>query len=695
MTDFWKNKKVMVYIALTHHTRFLSPVMKKLTVRGAKIQYIVGQAERSQEITAIKLGLNYHHVYDYVTDKDNEAIHKNYLLLREAFTQNLKHNFLFGTSPVTVIDKTIYAAAVEYIGFKNCLKKERPDICFALHELNRWGKMFSFWSKKLNIPIITFQEGLYYGLNFGYTGHVKNSTLNLVWGERIKSKLTDFEAPGDKIIPVGNTHLSNEIIFQKKNNIREKKRKQYHCGNDLAILLLFSGEVPAIQKLDPLFDTIANTRNNRLFIKFHPITRKDQVESWTTSIPGGNSPKIKAFHDNENIYDLMSLSDVCVLVQASTTGLEALAMGKPLVQIDIEMKDNMPYSFTELKVATKMTPAEFSRAIIENRDFSTLTQKEDIKIFFKDELSKTKDAIDAVTRISEKIIRANHTPQLPSIQTIVQEDKEWSIILPISHHPTDLLEQLETIAVNSENQGTFEVILIEPVHPSQQICKILNSLKGEVIRLATKQGASLPEMMNKASKVATGKTLLLLSENLCPLPQWLFALKEGIERHGKKRLLGAKITDQRNSILHAGIVIDDNHTPVPAYKYVAGDFPNVAKERSFKMLDHFICVNRQFFQGLGGFWEKAGKFAFMDICLRTLNHKKGKEACIYIPDACMIALKEPGECFDPDASIHFYGRWHGSLWENQDELYDTDKITKAELDSARMAQSMQTAGIVG
>jgi len=72
------------------------------------------------------------------------------------------------------------------------------------------------------IIVITFQEGMYYGLNFGYTGHVQNSTLNLVWGDRLKKMLTDFQAPTDRIIPVGNTHLSRELTNQRKNKTRKK-----------------------------------------------------------------------------------------------------------------------------------------------------------------------------------------------------------------------------------------------------------------------------------------------------------------------------------------------------------------------------------------------------------------------------------------------------------------------------------------
>ncbi len=695
MNKFWKNKKIIAYIALTHHTRFIRPVMEKLAKQGAKISYVVGQAERSQEITAIKLGLNYAHIFDFVTDKDTKDIQSNYLLLRDAFSNNLKNNFLFGVSPVTVTDKTIYSTAVEYIGFRNLIKKEKPDICFALHELNRWGKMFSFWSKKLNIPVITFQEGLYYGLNFGYTGHVQNSTLNFVWGERIKNKLADFEAPRDKIIPVGNTHLSNELVFQQTNAIREKKRVQYHCNNSFVLLLLFSGEVPPAKVLYPLFKQISNTPDKLMFVKFHPITKHDIMKEWVSSIPDEYKPQIKAFHEDENTYDLMSLSDICVLVQPSTTGLEALAFGKPLIHLDIKMRQELPYSFTDLKVAIKMTPTELGKAISENTDFNGLIDKKNIELFFKNELSETTDAIDIVANISEKVIQANQTKKHPPIQSSVKENKQWSIILALSDNPKEILRQLEAIALNSENSGAFEVILIEPVDISEASSNILASLEGNVTRLITDAGLSIPEMMNNASKIATGKTLIFMDVNLLPAPKWLYYLNKGIKKHGTNRILGVRIIDPTSSILHAGIVLDKNHAPVSAYKYLPADFPNAMKERSFQMVDHFVCINKKFFHKLGGFWEKTEKFAFMDICLRANASTKESDTCIYIPEACMTSLNSNAETFNSNASIYFFSKWQGTLWENQEILYATDKITKSELDTARIAQSMATTGLIG
>ena len=201
-------------------------------------------------------------------------------------------------------------------------------------------------------------------------------------------------------------------------------------------------------------------------------------------------------------------------------------------------------------------------------------------------------------------------------------------------------------------------------------------------------------MMNKASEIATGKTLLFLDQKLLPLPKWLSHLEKGIKNHGKNKILGARIIDKRNSILHAGIVLDKNHAPVSAYKYLAADFPNVMKERSFKMFDHFICINNFFFHEIGGFSGKAGKFMFMDICLRADTYKTKKDSCIYIPDACMMSLNEPKKIFNFDDSIYFFGKWHGILWENQERLYSIDKITKTEINAARITQSMETANLV-
>lgn len=695
MTNFWKNKKIIAYIALAHHARFITPIMEHVAALGAKTKYIIAQAERSQEITAIKSQLNYSHVFDYVEDKDIELVRANYKSSRDTFTNCLKSNFIFGSTPPTVIDKTLYATAVEYIGFKNLLTDEKPDLCLALHELHRWGKILGFWAKKFNIPFVTFQEGLYSGLDFGYTGHVQYSTLNLVWGQQIKKKLTDFEAPGDKIIPVGNTHLSDEINHQEKNKIRNKKRKFYRCDKFFTILLLFSGELPAPETLFPVFESISKAKDTCLFIKFHPITTYTQRTQWASSIPKACQERVNIVLKDENTYDLISLSDLCVITQPSTTGLEALAFGKPLIHLDIKMNQKLPYSFVAFKVALKMTPVEFAQALSQHTDFNQFIKQGDVKPYLKNELQDLKGATRRVVEMSKNLISANQNKRFKPIENKKTASLDWSIIFPISTDAQILLEQLEYIAVNSDGQGTFEVLLIEPPQLTDEIVKILGTLKGNITRLTSRDESTLPQMLNKAADVSNGHNLIFMDNGLIPPPNWLYVLKGKRKRYGKKTLLGSMVIDQRRNIIHAGMAVDDNGAPVPVYRNLGYDFPGAVKERPFKMLDHFICAQRDYFCEIGGFGEEAGKFAFMDICLRADNTNGGNdECCIYIPQVCMIDPVHKKKSFNARDSIHFFGKWHGVLWENQEEIYSRDKFSKEQLDTAQLTQSMAVSDMM-
>ncbi len=700
MNNFWKNKKIIAYIALTHHTRFITPVLEKIAGFGANTLYVVGQAEKSQEVTAIDCNLDFRHVFEYLKPTDDPYVQENYILLRDRFSDALARSFALGAHPVTVTDKVLYSTAAEYTGFRNLLMEEKPDLCFALHELNRWGKMLSFWAKKLNIPMVTLQEGLYCGLDFGYTGHVQNSTLNLVWGEKIKKKLTDFEAPKEKIIPVGNTHLSKEIHHQKTERIREKKRKEYQCESDFVALLLFSGELPPAQDLYPLLKTISSQPDKRLFIKFHPVTKQEILEQWTASIPESLKTNIRFFNAEKSTYDFMSLSDIVVLVGPSTTGLEALSLGKPLVHLDVNMKQNLPYSFTELGVAVPMTPDELGQAITLNQDFSAMTDKEVVKDYLNSELSETEGSIDLMIRIAKKIITANQDTAIHPMKSSKTAGCTWSIVIRVSNDPEQLLAILETIALHSENQGDYEVILLEPSSPSKALSGILDSLKGDVVRLPMETCAPLPEMMNRASAAASGNFLLFLDKQIAPFQNWLLALQQGIADHGDTKLFGARIIDQRRSLVHAGIVLDENHAPVAAYRHLGADFPHALKERPFQMLDHFICIKRKLFFDLGGFRNKAGRYGWMDLCLRARQHTHDPEACIYLPNVCMMQLDDggpgngAGDGKEPDYedSIYFFSRWHTHLWENEGLLHAHDKITKQDLHTALAAQAQSAQG---
>jgi len=690
MTDFWKNKKIFAYIALSHHTRFITPVMERLESWGATIKYIVGQAERSQEITAIELGLKYSHIFDYIRDKDHEQILQNYHLLRKTFAGSLKNDFFLGLLPVTVTDKTLFSTATEYVGFKNLLQKEKPDLCFALHELNRWGKMFAFWAKKENRPFITLQEGLTYNLDFTYSGHAQYSTLNLVWGERVKKKMVSFEAPESKILPVGNTHLAKEIAFQKTNNIRKTKRKEYCISDHFVTLLILSSILPKPELFIPIFKTVSESTGQTIFVKFHPACRKPQLDNWIESIKAQFEDNIIFIHTQEDTYNLISMADVCVLGQPSTTGLESIALGTPLVKLDFAYTPNAPYSFVDQGVAVKMSAEQLAGALSEKTDFSKFIAKKKKEQFLKNELIEPTQAIKRVCHIFKKTIQANTSPNISLGKPRQKLDKKWSIIIQVADKHDVFLAQLEAMAFNSKDTDDYEIILLEPEKKSKGILQILDSLTGDLKRIPIPEDKNSISMINQAAHLARGKNLLIFEKNLAPLKGWLDCLNNAFIEYGKNKLFGAQICDTNGKIANAGMVIDHNNTPVSAYQHLNTDFPKALKERSFQMVDHFVAMERNLFFKTGGFTQDAGKYSFLDICLKASRSTNDPNTIIYLPKLKMIFLDHIDPKKNPDDSIYFYGKWNGYLWESEKELHQKDGVSPKDLAHAKMTAAMQS-----
>ncbi len=682
MKSFWQGKKIVAFIALSHHTRFITPIMETLAGKGADVIYVVGQAENSQEITAIETGLRYRHVFDYVDDADMDDVRRNYHLQKDAIAASLRRDFVLATNPVTVIDRVFWASAKEYVGFRNLFPKEKPDLCLALHEQTRWGKMLGFWAKKHHVPYITFQEGLYYVNDI--LGHVMYSTLCLVWGEMTRKKLTGFEAPTDRVIPVGNTHLAEEIRQLQEGNIRGKKRRQYKCDQTVVVLLLISTTLPPLTEMMPFFDLFTRRKDIRLFIKWHPVARKTDIENWIESVPKAVRAKIVSIHGEESTYDLMAMSDLCVLTTPSTTGLEALAIGRPLVELRLNTFSETPYSSVAKGAAASFTPVELARALENNTDFAGLIDRQAVEEYLKEEIFDTRGVVERIEEITKRLIMAREDAPPSGIKPQSETSMDWTIVVPVHKDAEVLLAQLEAVAAHSEGQGVYEVYLLEPEGLTEDVLEILRGLGGDINRMTIPPGTLLAEAMNKAAQQARGRTVLFLGPGVSPLEDWLACLGQAIENHGKKRLLGGRIESLSGGLVHAGMVLNPNNSPISAYQNLDAEFPKALKERSFQILDHFIAVHRNFFLELGGFWDKSGGYAFMDLCLRAKEYTGDMDVAMYLPKVRFVQIDQQSPSTDQDAAIHFYGRWHGVLWDNEDKLYAQDGISRMEVGRALM-----------
>ncbi len=682
MRNFWTDKKVVFFIALKHHTRFLVPIGKYLEKQGANVLYVIAQGENPQELTAKEFGLEYIHVFDYVTPEDRKDILDNYYKHRDFFAEHYKESSILAIREATVLDRTLLATATEFVGFRNLIAQERPDICFALHELNRWGKILGYWAKKFNVGYITLQEGLNYDFAFTYTGHVQFSTFNLVWGKRVRKKLAEFEAPEDRIIPVGNTHISEEIERLERENVREKKRKQYNCNNKYVVLLFLPPHPPSVTDYMPLFEYFQKSSDKKIILKWHPTARKPLIDEWTKGIPAKLKKHLVSIHGEESPYELMAMSDLCILTEPSTTGLEAIAMGKPLIKLKFAVSPKMPYSFVKKGVALPFTPLELAKTLEEDFDFERAIDKNKIEKYLKEELVETKGCVERIATIARKIIEAKEA-RLPDALIPQQPvSVDWSIILPVVNEPAVFLAQLESIASNSENQGLYEVLLLERENLKKEVKDILDNLSGDVVRIPIPEAESPFAGVNKAAVMARGKTLILMDYALAPTNDWLSALNRGINRYGTARIYGARIANHFGNIVHAGIILNANNSPVSAYQHLDLNFSKALKERPFKLLDKLVAVDRELFYRLGGLREECNRYSFMDLCIRAEKEMGNPETSIYLPEVLLIQLMEDTKPVDYEAAITFYGKWHGDLWQNEDKLYSSDQITRIDVQKA-------------
>lgn len=696
MDSFWKGKKITAYIALKHHTRFIVPIMETLTAQGATVNFLVAQAERSQEITAIETGLDYHHIFDFLKDSDQKAVNDMYIDLRDTFGPTLINDIAFSLQVQTVLDKTISTTAQEYIAFKNYFEQCKPDICLALHEVNRWGKMFAFHAKRHGIPFITLQEGLLTtasaNLNFQMTGHVQYSTFCFVWGESSRQKLIGFEAPEERVIPVGNTHLSDEIKTLTEKDMRTEKRKEYQCEDKFVVLLLFSSDLPPFDEILPIFEAFQNNKELMLFTKFHPATTRLKIDTWLGNVSAKFKKNIHPVHGEEYIYNLIAASDLCVLSEGSTTGLEALAIGKPLVLLKLVAPVIYKSNLVEENAAIDMTPSQLADGLTAKTDFKALMDRKSTAQYLKNELFKSEDSIDFAIDLIKTVIKANQADTPAALSSSQELSMDWSIILPVPEVPENFLAILEEIAIQS-GEEKFEVILIKPEKICENTEKILNSLEGDISILTQNDKTNIAETVNLAASDAKGRQLVILQKNIAPKTGWLMALKEAVNQYDTCRIFGAKVTNKFNNIIHSGIVLNPNNQPVSAYMHLDGQFPASCKSRPFQMLDHFICTEKNFFLSSGGFDIRSGRYMFLDFCLRTIQKTSSIESVMHLHNVELISLAENPKSSEHEDSLFFYSRWHKELWESEVKLLESDGVSMLQLDAARMTRAIEIASL--
>ena len=671
--NHFAGKKVLCFIALPHHNRFLVPIMEALAVQGMEVGYFTAAAEGAFEITLNHAGLPYRHVLDYATDETKQRVSSGMAELRAALQPKILANSILQSVPLVIQDKTMRSAVESFHALERMLEVEKPDLLFALHELNPWGKILGYLSHRHGIPYFTLQEGLYYGDIHYYRFHTDYSTACLVWGEECRGVLLKAGCADDKIYGVGNTHIWDAKKRYCDPSSLAETRQALAIGADKKIILFLMSHANYHPFEGGKFIRWMKERSDIVAVfKWHPATSREIVDRAMEKLQG--QPSIISTYEVDT-YAAIGASAVCVTVGTSTTGIEALAFDKPLLEVRLP---DQPYSYSALGVAERVIGLEDIgdkiSAILANGVAPALAAN--VERYLTHNFAYRDDK--TMERIVGLVEQALAAPRGDGKAPLLSPDHvriAVSIVLPVDDcPPVNLLQSLEAIAQHSAPE-LFEVVLVNCA-ANRETHALLESLSGDVVVIDGKSDWSYAEACNEAAKKTLGKYLVFLKPGLAPAPGWLESLLQVAEAERDFGAVGGLVLNRNGLISQIGVAFDVNQSPFALYRMLPQEFPGANKQREFEAVEFPLLVSRELFCRLGGFnTELHNRLDDIDFCL-TLRRTGLR--ILYTPGCVLTRLAAswlPAAEKDVLNRIRFYSKWPGGLWQNDERHLREDGLT--------------------
>ncbi|HEY7164347.1 MAG TPA: glycosyltransferase [Candidatus Binatia bacterium] len=683
-------KKALCFIALPHHNRFLVPIMEALACQGMEIIYFTAAAEGAFEITLNHAGLPYKHLFDYATDATARAVAEGYHELRSVLLTKVLGNRTMQSVPIVIQDKVIRGAVENYHCMNRMLEIEKPALVFALHELNPWGKILGYLSHCHRVPYFTLQEGLYYADLHYYRFHTDYSTACIVWGEECRDVLLRAGCSDDKIYPLGNTHIWNAKQEFTSTDAVLRARAAFNIpANKKIVLFLMSHSNYRAFEAAPFLRWMKERGDVVAVFKWHPVAGQEIVDRAMENLR--NEISIINVHDFDT-YSLIGASDVCITVGNSTTGLEALVFGKPLVEIRLP---DQPYSYSALGVAEQAYGFEdlgptVDRLLSEGLDQTTAANVE--HYLARNFAYRDNATIDRIVDLARESIAAQGSQNPQFIRPVERITIPCSIALPVDNcSREDLLLTLNGIATSSAPE-LYEVLIVRCTTGGDHD-DIFEGLEGDVRIMPGSVEWSYGAACNRAAAQARGKYVVFLKPGMIPQEGWLEGLLEIAEDDLKIGAVGGQVLNENRLISHVGIAFDVNQSPFPLYRYLPPEFSGAQKTREFRAVEFPFLTSREVFHQFGGFdLTLRNRFEDVDFCLRVGQRDF---RTVYTPKSVILRRSDvtwrPAAETDQFNRIRFYSKWAGSLWQDEREYLRADGITHDQLSALYREWALRVA----
>ena len=343
--------KIYVFAGRVHHVERLSSVVNLLIQKKHDVHFVTSDNYVNIDPNTshlIQAGIPFIHILDYLpTGNGAQSMTADALRRIDHIADFVDPFYLAGS---------VREASESLLAFASLLTKESPDLVLGLHENNFWYRMLAYLCSRCNIPSVSFQEGTLRLRDEKTQGKqsiaADYSTKLMCWSDMSRMTYINAGVNPDKLVVTGISHL--DPYMQPYN----KQQLVYNLGFD-PNKSLSSFLLPQTHRYDGNWKSAisemvgwANNSGNQLALRFHPF----EDESVSENIrPVGKNVRIVSV----NTLDLIRASSM-VISQHSTVAAETIALGVPLVELDLD-NFGVLESLAEQGVATLIRAGEISK----------------------------------------------------------------------------------------------------------------------------------------------------------------------------------------------------------------------------------------------------------------------------------------------------------------------------------------------
>ena len=278
------------------------------------------------------------------------------------------------------------------------LRKNKPNLLISYSDTTEHTMPYALVASKLKIHSLVIQHGVI-GTLHGFVPSFSEKFAT--WGQTGKNVLIENGLEAEKIVITGAHRLDRYIYINNNKKLKEEIKNSVYEEFDIEknkklIVLatghgdLFSGfsyyinETPNdVEKIYYcVLDTVKHMKDSYLIIKLHPY---DPHSFLPEEIIKHFDIKNATVIEKGNIENILTASD-CVITTTSGTGLEAMIVEKPVIQLKFRKLTHI-YSYSYNSVY-EVFNCENLENVIRNAFRNPETLKENQKKFLKDYIFK-------------------------------------------------------------------------------------------------------------------------------------------------------------------------------------------------------------------------------------------------------------------------------------------------------------------